>query len=285
MYGRGFGMPVRRRGGGLSGRLLIGLLLALFALGAYFFGTQRVENPVTGEVQRVSLTVQEEIMMGLQAAPEMANMHGGLHPDQNAQALVDDVGQEIVRRSAAGDTDYQFEFHLLRDPETINAFALPGGQIFITAALYGRLETEGQLAGVLAHEVGHVVGRHAAERIAKTQLVQGLTGAAVIAAYDPNNPGSAQQAYMAQLVGQLVTMKYSRSDELESDQLSVRFMADAGYDPRSMLAVMAILDQASQGQRPPEFLSTHPDPGNREQRIQEAIAAEFPDGVPDGLIE
>lgn len=282
MYGRGYSM---RRGGGLSGRLLIALLLAAIAIGGYFFGTQRVENPVTGEVQRVSMSVNDEIKMGLQAVPEMEAQFGGELPDAQAQAFLDEVGNKIVSASAAGQTDYQFEFTLLRDPETINAFALPGGPVFITAALYSRLETEGQLAGVLAHEIGHVVGRHAAEQIAKTQLVQGLTGAAVVAAYDPNNPGSANAAYMAQLVGQMVNMRYGRSDELESDRLAVRFMADAGYDPRSMIRVMQILEDSSSGARPPEFMSTHPDPGNRIQRIQEAIDAEFPDGVPDGLIQ
>jgi predicted Zn-dependent protease len=270
------------RGG--SGRFLIAIVLALFAIGAYYFGTSVVENPVTGERQRVSMTPQEEIMMGLQAAPEMAQQFGGLHPDEQAQALVDEVGQDIVQDSAAGSTEYQFEFHLLADPETINAFALPGGQIFITAALFEQLRTEGQLAGVLGHEVGHVVGRHAAERIAKIQLMEGLTGAAVIAAYDPENPSSAQQAQMAQLVGHMITMKYSRDDELESDRLGVQFLADAGYDPRSLIKVMEILEAAGGG-RQPEFFSTHPNPGNRIEVIQEAIDAEFPSGVPDGLVQ
>lgn len=283
MYGRGFTM--RRGGGGIGGRLLIALLLAAVALGSYFFSTQRVENPITGEVQRVSMSVSDEIMMGLQAVPQMEAQYGGDHPDQQAQAFVDSVGNAIVNSSAAGQTEYQFQFDLLRDPQTVNAFALPGGPIYITAALYEQLETEGQLAGVLAHEVGHVVGRHAAEQIAKTQLVQGLTGAAVVAAYDPSSPGSANAAYMAQLVGQMVNMRYGREDELESDRLAVRFMADAGYDPRAMIRVMEILEAASGGARPPEFMSTHPDPGNRIQRIQDAIDAEFPNGVPAGLKE
>lgn len=284
MYGRVRRPTLGGRTSGCGGRLIIAVIFALFAIGAYFFGTQRVENPVTGEVQRVSLSPQQEIAMGLQAAPEMEQEFGGPHPDQQAQALVDQVGQKIVQSSQAGQTEYEFRFELLADPQTVNAFALPGGPIFLTAALYERLETEGQLAGVLAHEVGHVVGRHAAERIAKTQLVEGLTGAAVIAAYDPQNPSSAQQAQMAALVGQMITMRYSRTDELESDRLGVRFMADAGYDPRSLIRVMEILEAASQS-RPPEFFSTHPNPENRIAEIQAAIEAEFPNGVPDGLIQ
>lgn len=284
MYGRVRGVPFGGRSAGCSGRLVMALILALFAVGAYYFGTQRVENPITGEVQRVSLSPQEEIAMGLQAAPEMAQEYGGLYPDEQAQAYLDQVGQRVVQKSQAGQTEYSFDFHLLADTETVNAFALPGGQVFITAALYSQLETEGQLAGVLAHEVGHVVGRHASERIAKTQLVQGLTGAAVVAAYDPQNPSSAQQAQMAALVGQLITMKYSRTDELESDRLGVRFMADAGYDPRALIRVMEILEAAG-ASRPPEFFSTHPNPENRIAEIQAAIEAEFPGGVPAGLTQ
>jgi predicted Zn-dependent protease len=182
------------------------------------------------------------------------------------------VGTNVVQNSAAGRSPYPYDFHLLADTETINAFALPGGQVFITRALFDRLETEGQLAGVLGHEVGHVVGRHSAEHIAKANLTEGLTGAAVIATYDPNNPASMGTAQVAMLIGQLVTMKFGRDDELEADKLGVCFMSATGYDPQEMVGVMKILEQASQGNRPPEFMSTHPDPGNRIARIQETIA-------------
>jgi len=174
--------------------------------------------------------------MGLQAAPEMAAQFGGLHPDSRAQALVGEVGNRVVQNTHAGEMDYQFDFHLLADEQTINAFALPGGQIFITAALYKRLETEGQLAGVLGHEVGHVVGRHSAEQMAKARLMEGLAGAASAVVADPNDPqGSAQTAAV---VAQVVNMKHGREDELEADRLGVRFMAESGYDPRSLLGVM-----------------------------------------------
>jgi predicted Zn-dependent protease len=124
---------------------------------------------------------------------------------------------------------------------------------------------------VLGHEVGHVVARHSAEQIAKAQLTEGLTGAAVIAAYDPNNPASAGSAQVAALIGQLISLKFSRNDELEADKLGVCFMNDTGYDPQEMVGVMQILQSASQGNQPPEFMSTHPDPGNRITRIQEDI--------------
>src|SRR5205823_4237900 len=95
--------------------------------------------------------------------------------------LVEQVGAEVVANSDASKTDYKYQFHLLNDDQTVNAFALPGGQVFITDALLTRLKTKGELAGVLGHEVGHVVARHSAAHMAKAQLTQGLTGAAVIA--------------------------------------------------------------------------------------------------------
>jgi predicted Zn-dependent protease len=197
--------------------------------------------------------------------------------------LVETVGERIVANSAAAQSNYPFKFHLLADPQTVNAFALPGGQIFITEALFSRLRTEGQLAGVLGHEIGHVVGRHSAEHIAKQQLTQGLTGAVVLSTYDPNDPGSQRTAQVAMVIGQLVNMKFGREDELESDRLGVRFMAEAGYDPRAMIEVMRILAEAGGGAGPPEFFSTHPNPENRIARIEEAIQEQFPGGVPEGL--
>jgi predicted Zn-dependent protease len=256
----------------------------IILIGLVSFLASKEYNPITDEEQYVSLTPEQEIALGLQAAPQMIQEFGGLHPDDELQALVDGVGARIVRESAASQTEYQFAFHLLADPETINAFALPGGQIFITQALSEQLQTEGQLAGVLAHEVGHVVARHSAQQIAKSELTGSVIGAVVIAASDPERPAQgATAAQVAAVVGQLVNMKFGRDDELQSDRLGVRFMAEAGYDPRSLIRVMQVLAEAGGPQRPPEFFSTHPNPENRVQEIEAAIRAEYPNGVPEGL--
>ena len=278
---RAFPSSNRPRGGSGKARLLIGVVMALFALFSYFKSS--VYNPITGEKQHINITEEQEIALGLQAAPQMAAEYGGLHADQRAQAIVDAVGKKLVTNSAASQTNYPFEFHLLADDQTVNAFALPGGPVFITAALFKRLETEGQLAGVLGHEIGHVVARHSAQRIAKQELTQGLTGALVMSTYDPNDPSSQRTAQVAMLVGNLVNMKYGREDELQSDTLGVRFMSDAGYDPRALIGVMRILEEASGGGGQPEFFSTHPNPENRIGQIQQAIQENFPNGVPEGL--
>lgn len=272
-----------RGGRRLPVRLIVAGAIALFAIVGYFANTST--NPITGASQRVALSVDQEIALGLQSAPQMASEFGGLHPDADAQALVDRVGKRLLERGFEGkELPYPFEFHLLADGNVVNAFTLPGGQIFITAALFERLETEGQLAGVLGHEIGHVIERHGAEHLAKGQLTQGLVGAVAVGASDPNSPMDPQQAAMiAQAVGQMINLKYGREDELESDHWGVRLLARSGYDPRALIRVMEILDEASPGGKPPEFMSSHPDPGNRIERIKAEIAEVFPSGVPDGL--
>jgi predicted Zn-dependent protease len=268
-----------RVGGAGKARLLIAGVVALFAIISYFSASS--VNPVTGQSQRVALSVPQEIQLGLQAAPEMAAQHGGLHPDRDAQALVDSVGARLVQaaeRLTKVQIPYPFEFHLLADPKTVNAFALPGGQIFITAALYERLETEGQLAGVLGHEVGHVIERHGGERLANQQLTQGLIQAVAMGSE------SMSAAQVAQMVGGVITMKYGREDELESDKWGVLLSTEAGYDPNAMRRVMEILREASGGgSGQPEFMSTHPDPGNRIERIEQHIRELYPQGLPEGL--
>lgn len=269
MYYRTSPTSLGGRGSGCSGRLIMAAAIAIFSIISYFGTTQN--NPITGETQHISITPEQEIALGLQAVPEMASEFGGEDTNANNQTIVDQIGNNILQSSSAGNSPYQFDFHLLADPQTINAFALPGGQVFITRALYDKLQTEGELAGVLGHEVGHVIARHSAEQIAKTQLTEGLTGAAVIAAYDPNNPSSAQSAQIAALIGQLVTLKFSRDDELEADKFGVCFMNEAGYDPNEMVSVMQILEASQTGNQPPEFFSTHPNPANCIQQIQSDI--------------
>jgi beta-barrel assembly-enhancing protease len=262
-------------------KYIIALLIAAVSLVTYWCNTD--ENEFTGEEQHVDMTVAQEIALGLQAAPEMAQQYGGLHPDREVAARVKAIGHKLVENTSVSETPYNFEFHLLADETTVNAFALPGGQIFITAGLLKQLQTEGQLAGVLAHEIGHVVARHSAQQLAKAKLSQGLTGAAAIATYDPDNPASRSGAIAAVMVAKLLNMSYGRDDELESDRLAVKLTGAAGFDPRAMTEVMRILEQASGGTRGPEFMQTHPNPGNRVAKIQKAIAEEYPQGVPSGL--
>ncbi|MAU26175.1 MAG: peptidase M48 Ste24p [Muricauda sp.] len=240
-------------------RILIGLAIVAFAFVQRC--SNKEENPYTGRVQNINMTAEQEIAIGLQSAPQMAQQHGGLYPDERLQAFVDAVGKKLVNNSIARETPYQYDFHLLADDKTINAFALPGGQCFITYALFKELN-EAQLAGVLGHEIGHVIGRHSAERIAETNFWRTVSMGASVGADAGDIVGS---------IGQNTLLKNGRGDELESDELGVLFMMQAGYDPYEMIEVMKILKAAAGPNRVPEFQSTHPDPENRIEKIKAAI--------------
>jgi len=241
-------------------RLLIGIAIVAFAFIKRC--SSKETNPFTGRVQTINMTSDQEIAIGLPSAPQMAQQHGGLHPNESYQALVDNVGNKLVSNSIANQTPYQYEFHLLADPNTINAFALPGGQIFITYALFSKLENEDQLAGVLGHEIGHVLGRHSAERIAESEFWSTVTTGASV---------GADMGGLVSGIGQQTLLTNGRGDELESDDLGVKFMIKAGYNPEEMIGVMEILKAAAGPNRVPEFQSTHPDPDNRIEKIREAI--------------
>ena len=282
-----FGRTRRGGGGAFKTRLIIALVFIGFALLSYY-GKPGDVNEVTGEVERVALTEEaDEVQLGFQAASEMASMHGGVSQDRAATQRVATVGDRLL---AALDDDLRaqnpprknpyrdyFRFTLLADPQTVNAFALPGGPVFITEGLYRRLETEGQLAGVIGHEIGHILSRHSNKQMARAGLFQGIAGAIGVLG------GDVSSAQMGQMVGAVLSTKYGREAELESDRWGVRLAADAGYDPRAMIGLMKILDEAGGGGGQPEFLSTHPKPANRVAYIENVIKEQFPNGVPEGL--
>ena len=240
-------------------RIVIGLVIVAFALIQRW--NNKEENPYTGRIQNINMTSEQEIAIGLQSAPEVAQQYGGLYPDERLQTLVDAIGNRLVQNSIARESPYKYEFHLLADDQTINAFALPGGQIFITYALFKQLN-EAQLAGVLGHEIGHVIGRHSAERIAESNFWKTVSMGASVGADAGSLVGS---------IGQNTLLTNGRKDELESDDLGVLFMMQSNYQPQEMIGVMKILKASAGPDRVPEFQSTHPDPDNRIERIQESI--------------
>lgn len=261
-------------------KLRLGIAALIAALATFGYCSLADHNPITGERQYVALTVQEEVALGQRTAPLAAEQFGGLLADAGAQQRMARLGEELLRQLGER-LPYRFSFSVLADAATINAFALPGGPIFVTKGLLDRLGSEAQVAGVLAHEIGHVIERHSAEQLAKQQLTQGLAGAAAVAASDPENPEAG--GALAGLAAQLVNLRHSRKDELESDRWGVRLLVKAGYDPRAMVEVMRVLAAAGGGNQVPEFFRTHPDPELRIRQIQAAIAEEYPLGLPDGL--
>ena len=287
--------PERRNRSGFSAlkiRLLIAGAIALFSLVGYL--NKAEVNELTNKRQFVGgITYEEEIQLGMQSVKQMADRHMGPSTDLMKTATVQRMGQRLIStlqthlEKKNKRLPYRFYFHLLADKQTVNAFALPGGQVFITEALYDKfgrvgnrldqVRLEGQLAGVLGHEIGHVLERHGAQRMAKSRLFSSLAGAAGVAG------GDASSAQVASMVGNLVNMKYGRNHELESDKWGILLMVMNGYHPSHLLDVMDILEAASGGGSQPEFLSTHPLPKNRKQHIEDITKIHFKDGLPPGL--
>lgn len=252
-------------------RLIGALIIACIGLAMFWFQTEK--NPVTGESQHVSISPPQEIRLGLETAPQMAREMGGELPASDPRTMeVQRVGRKLVESSEAGNSPWKFQFHLLADRRTVNAFALPGGQIFITLGLLEKLQTEAQLAGVLGHEIGHVIERHSAQQMAKNQLGQSLLVA--VAA------GTDQQSHsmmLAQVVNQMIQMRYGRKDESQSDIWGLKLMEKAGYNPWAMLEVMKVLKEASGREGGGiELFQSHPNPDLRMEQIQAYLQAHPP---------
>jgi predicted Zn-dependent protease len=264
-------------------RLVIAAVIIGFSLIAYMSNTDI--NPITGKPQRVGgITAEYETALGMQSVRIMAEQYGGFSRDAVAVNEVETMGNNLVQSldqslaEANRSQPYQFQFHLLDDDRVVNAFALPGGQIFITEALYRQLDHPGQLAAVLGHEIGHVLERHSSQQMAQNQMFGDLARAVGVASGDI----SGQQ--MAGIVAGLVGMKYSRTHELESDRWGVKLMSLLGYHPKHMFELMDILERsAGSGGGLPEFASTHPTPANRREYINLVIGEVFPYGVPENL--
>lgn len=258
--GSPLGLLGGRGGGSLKMRLAIGLVLAAVALFSYFGSSDT--NPITGEAQRVAMQEEQEVALGLQSMGEMARQFGGVSGNRAGQLALEEIGARLVAAipavyPEASQIPWEFSFTLLDDDATVNAFALPGGPTFMTDALFDRLRAPDEVAGVMGHEIVHVIQRHGSQRMAKQNLMQGLSGAATAAA------GDYSAGQIAGFVGNFIGMKYGREQEIQSDLEGLRLMAAAGYDPRGMIRVMEVLQEASGGGGGPEWASSHPDPGNR----------------------
>lgn len=225
-------------------------------------------NPATGRQQFDFLSQAEEIRIGSEAAPELTEGYGGPVPDLKVTNYVHGVGDTLARQVEDEYQDLPWEFTLLNS-DVINAFALPGGKVFVSRALVERFDNEAQLAGVLGHEIGHVTAEHADRAMQRQFVLAGLAVGAGMAA------GSDESARVA--VGALVTgagvfaLRYDRNQESQADHLGMRYMSRAGYDPRGMLQVMHVLQAASQSGKQPEWLSTHPLPSTRIDQIEDRL--------------
>ncbi len=251
----------RRRRLGSINWLVGGILWALLV---FVLGCTR--NPATGRSQLLVLSQSQEIAIGREAAPELIEAYGGKLRNQSVQRYVTKIGDKIASHVEGQYRDLPWTFTVL-DSEVINAFALPGGQIFITRGLLERLDSEAALAGVLSHEIGHVTGQHIDEQISHSAVAGVVVTGVGIAV---GNDGDDLASYVPMFInvgGQMYLLNFSRSHESEADSLGVRYMVESGYDPKGMLEVLEVLNSASEGGLPPEFLSTHPHPDTRIETV------------------
>ncbi len=225
-------------------------------------------NPATGKKQLMLISEAQEIAMG-KAADQEAVAAYGLYPDPEVQAYVNGLGRRLAAKSERPSLPWSFK--VVDDP-AVNAFALPGGYIYVTRGIMAHLRSEAELVAVMGHEIGHVTGRHSASQMSKQTLAMGglVLGMAV-------KPELQEFAGLAQQGLGLLFLKFGRDDENQADELGLRYMTRVDYDPREMLGVFGILDGVTRaeggGARMPDWLSTHPSPGNRLTRIQGQIAA------------
>jgi len=267
-----------------SKSILKALLLFLGAVLIYSCVSDIV--PATGQRQYLGYTWQQEAEIGKEASKQVTAVFGA-YRDPKVERYVADVGNRVLatshlRRPGADERvrNTPVTFGVLDSP-IINAMALPGGYIYVTRGMLAHLNNEDQLATVIAHEIGHVAARHAARQAWQQQIGQGLLmGGALLSqslglpAQDILNLGS--------MAAQLVFLRYSREDELEADKLGVEYASPAGYDSREVIAFFQTLNriQEKEGQGMPSFLATHPNPGDRVQRIREMTAAQPRDRRP-----
>ena len=224
-------------------------------------------NPATGRQQINFFNEAEEIEMGREADVEIV-AQVGLYDDPELQAYVEDLGQSLAARSERPDLPWSFK--VLDDP-AINAFALPGGYVYVTRGILSHLESEAELAMVIGHEIGHVTARHGVNQMSKQMLLMAGLGAAALFSSEAED-----WAGVAALGLSVLFLKYSRDDERQADDLGLRYTERASFDLREGPRVFDLLDRASRVEgvgRLPNWLSTHPDPGARRNRIQEKVAA------------
>ncbi len=248
-----------------AGRLVKGLALAV-ALTAPLDACAR--NPVTGQRELALISEAQEIQMGREAAQQAAQQMG-LVQDEELQSYVQRVGLALARQSERPDLPWSFA--VIDDPVP-NAFALPGGFIFVTRGMMGLMNSEAELASVLGHEIGHVTARHSVNQMSQAQLANlGLGIGSILA------PEIAQQ--YGQLAGaglQLLFLKYGRDDERQADELGFKYALAQNYDVSQMANVFASLQRIgeSSGQGgTPAWLSTHPNPGERVETARQRAAA------------
>ncbi|NNF22799.1 MAG: M48 family metalloprotease [Saprospiraceae bacterium] len=217
-------------------------------------------NPVTGKKEFMLMSESQEKALGAQSDPSIIQAYG-LYENQELQDFINIKGQEMVKVSHR--PDLEFSFRLLDSP-VVNAFAVPGGYVYFTRGIMAHFNNEAEFAGVLGHEIGHVTARHSAKQYSQQMLAQVGFMAGVIA-----SEKFREFAYEASQGLSLLFLKFGRDHESQSDELGVEYSTKVGYDSHEMADFFQTLNrlQSKSGQTIPDFLSTHPNPVNRYNKV------------------
>jgi hypothetical protein len=210
---------------------------------------------------------QEDIRLGKQVAVDAEKQLPSCN-DPKVDAYLSELGEKLIAKLPTGGVEYPFEFHCVND-KAINAFALPGGYVFVNRGAIEAADNEAQLAGVMAHELAHVALRHGTSEATKAQAAQ--TGVGILGAIFGGNAGGALLTELGRFSAGGVLLRYSRSAETQADVVGTQVLYDAGYDPRALAQFFEKIEAESKGQNPPEFFSDHPNPEHRVERVQEEI--------------
>ena len=244
-------------------------------------------NPATGQMQLNAMSTSQEVAMGEEAAPQFLESYGGEIPDPQVTQYVRTLGQSLAAQSERPELPWEF---FAVDSSVINAFALPGGKVFISRALMKEMTSEAQLAGVLGHEIGHVTAQHIGQQVTQATALQTAlqVGMAVVGGGGENAAMMQALGVGAQLGGSVYLLSFGRKQELQADSLGVRYMTKLGYNPWAQVEVMQILETAGgAGGGAPEWLSTHPYPETRIERLSAELQELYPSAQPgaDGVFQ
>lgn len=252
-------------------------LLAAFAVPPLLFSAcTPVRNPATGEVQYTMLGPEDEARLGRREHPKVLARFGGEYDDPRLRAYVQEIGERMVAVSELAGR--RFTFTLLDSPE-VNAFALPGGYVYVTRGILALADDEAELAGVLGHEIGHVTARHTAQRYTRAVVGQlGAVGATILGAVLGGEAGARIGQQVGTLGATAWVQGFSRQQEFEADSLGIRYLVRAGYDPAAMASLLDSLDAWDRYRRRigdrstadvPSWLASHPRTRERVRRAAE----------------
>jgi predicted Zn-dependent protease len=246
---------------------------AMMILGFMIVLTGCSVNPATGQRQLNAISTSQEISMGAEAAPQFTQSYGGEVPSATVRNYVTEMGGKLVNVCERPDLPWEFT---IVDSSVLNAFALPGGKVFLSRGLAEKLTNEAQLAGVIGHEIGHVTAQHIGQQMTRAMIIQGIGVGLAVAGDQTDNQTLKVLGVGATAGGTVYMLKFGRDQESQADELGVRYMTKVGYNPMGQVQVMQVLKEASGGNSQMEILSTHPLPQTRIDRLNTLISQQFP---------